>query len=301
MNKRFFLIANLLVLFVYSSFSQSPQLAGVSYVLYPRSGVKDESKPVEFRFQEFAGFIRVPYKFKNEKTLMVNGLTYASVNTDISNAMYSLEENYSKMQVIFFQSVIAQKLPSDFTAVISLRPTIASDFKEKFSANDFVMQGFLMVTKKKNENFTYGLGVVNTMRLGRTIVLPMIQIRLKNNKQCLEGVLPLKLNYSYSVGNNERLKVGLRGVVNGGNINISVPYTLNSSGNEIDKVNYSRANVGAVITYNITKLIQVEAFGGTSLRRQYYLLDVEDNKQKFYLDEVPFFEIGLFFAPHLKK
>ncbi len=300
MNNRFLIIASLLVLIVGKSTGQEPQLAGISYVLYPRSGVKDNNKPVEFMFQEFAGFIKVPYKFKNEKTILVNGLTYASVNTDISNASTSLEENSGKMQVIIFQSIFVHKLPKDFTVVVSLRPTIASDFKERFSSNDFLLQGFMMLTKKKNTNFTYGAGLVHTMRLGKPLVLPMLQFHYKNQKHTFNGILPLKLNYSYSVDNQMRLKTGVRGVVNGGNINITIPNTLNSTGNEIDKVNYSRVNIGPFITYNITKMIQLEAFGGVSLRRQYYLLDTEENTQKFYLGEVPFFQIGLFLTPHLK-
>ena len=66
--RRLFAISNLILLLTGNGLSQKPQLAGASYIFYPNSGLKDDTRNAEFTFQEFGGFIKIPYKFKNGKT-----------------------------------------------------------------------------------------------------------------------------------------------------------------------------------------------------------------------------------------
>lgn len=298
MKKRLLLITYLFLLIAHHLIAQNHQLAGISYVFYPNTGLKDEARNVTFTFQEFGGFVKIPYKFKNEKTVLINGLSYACVNGVVNNTSTEFEgDNTEKLQVVTFQSIIAQKLKNNFNLVFSLRPTIASDFEKKLSSDDFVMQGFVFVSKKKNENLSIGLGVANTMRLGETFVLPIMPFTFKRNKHNINAIFPLKLDYTYCVDKKERLKLGFREIANGGNINITASYSSSKNIPEIDKVNYSRINIGPVVYYNITKFIQFEATGGVSLRRHYNLLDIENNKQEMYLKNAPFFQFGIFLTP----
>lgn len=300
-NKTWLITLILLVLVIHNTHSQSNQLAGTSYFIYPNSGLIDKQSNANFSFQEFGGFVRIPYKFKNETTRMINGISYAYIKSNIDNLPTDIEgANFKIFQAITYQTIIAQKLPRDFNLVFSLKPTIASDFEEKLSSDDFIMQGFLFASKKKSEHLSIGLGLANTMRLGNIFLLPIIPFYYKNYKHTINAVFPLKFDYTYIVNSNETLKIGIRETANGGNINITAPYSSNNI-TEVDKVNYSRVNIGPIIYYNINKYIQFEMLSGISLRRQYNLLDKEENHENIDLKNTPFFQVGLFLtAPKWK-
>ena len=285
-----------------NSMTQNHQLAGFSYIFYPNSGLKDDARDTKFAFQEYGGFVKIPYRFKNKKTIIVNGLSYACLYGYISNHSIKYDgDNTEKLQFLTFQTIVAHKLRDDLNIVFSLRPTIASDFEERLSWDDFIMQGFLFLSKQHSENLSIGLGLANTIRLGKTLVIPIIPFRYTKNKHSLNTMLPLKLDYIYCIDHNEKLKMGFRETVNGGNINITASYNANSTIPEIDKINYSRINLSPVFYYNITKYIQIEILGGISIRRRYNLLDIEGTTHKMYLKEAPFLQLGMFFTPPKNK
>ncbi len=298
--QRWLVISNFLILFVCKGYAQNPQLAGVSYVSYPKSGLKDTDKNSQITFHEFGGFVRVPYLFKNNKTIMINGISYAYVQSDISHTKVDLEGvNSEVFQVISYQTIIAQKLKNNLSFVFSLMPTIASDFEEAITSDDFIMQGSIMLSKKKKECFSYGLGVANTMRLGNIFLLPIVQLNYKNHQHSINALLPVKFDYIYTLDHKEKWMIGFRELANGGNINITASYNT-SNVSEIDKVNYSRINMGPVVYYNINKFMQFQAIVGMSVRRKYNLQDAESRTEKIDLKNTPFFQVGIFLIPPKK-
>ncbi len=84
----------LLVFIIYTqnSTAQDFELAGISSVTYPKSGVKDINQNPEISFQEFGTFINIPYKLKNDKTVLINGMGYGWVESSglggLSNQTY---------------------------------------------------------------------------------------------------------------------------------------------------------------------------------------------------------------------
>ncbi len=298
--RRLFVISILMILFMSKGSAQNAPLAGVSYVSYPNSGLKNEGAKARVSFLEFGGFVNLPYRFKNNKTILVNGISYAYVKSNISNTAVDLEGvNTEVMQVISYRTILVQKLKNNLNMVFSLRPTIASDFEEEITSDDFIMQGFFMLSKNKNEHLTYGLGVANTMRLGQVIVLPILQFRYQKHMQSVNALFPIQFDYNYTIDSKEKWQIGFRETANGGNINITASYNNNTI-RKIDKVNYSRINIGPVIYYNINKFLQFQAVGGMSVRRKYNLLDADNNTQKLDLQNTPFMQVGIFFRPPKK-
>ena len=121
----------------------------------------------------------------------------------------------------------------------------------------------------------------------------------KKGKHSIEALLPVKSTYKYTVDKNERLNIGMRHVANGGEFNLSAPG--NNNLNSIDKIRYTRVNLGVGIDYNITKMINIDLFAGVSMRRQYDLNDTFDELYEFDLEESPFIQLGITLTPPKKK
>lgn len=89
-------------------------------------------------------------------------------------------------------------------------------------------------------------------------------------------------------------------MVSGAQFNITTPNVEKKDVPEIDKIRYTRANIGAAIDYNLTKFLRFEVCGGASVRRQYYLMDKSNNTHEFNLKETPFIQFGVTIVPPKK-
>lgn len=282
--------------------AQEFEFAGISLVSYPKSGLKSNDNPAEFSFQEYGAFINMPYKLKNKKTIIINGLGYGRVEIKGSDLPYlNYNVNRENLNAVYYQLVIAHKLNTDWRLIVGLKPTLASDFNKNLSFEDFVFQGMGFALKQVNERFSIGVGVAYTMRFGEPFAVPLLPINYKKGKHNIKAMLPVKSSYNYYLGNKEKLSIGIKYAINGALFNISTSDMELQDVPEIDKITYSRFNFGAVINYNITKSLQFEIYGGTSARRQYHLIDVLSNTHKFDLNNTPFFQFGVVLLPQKKK
>jgi hypothetical protein len=288
--------------FVVKLNAQNFEFAGISSVTYPKTKLKDSESPAEFSFQEYGAFINIPFKLKNEKTFIINGLGYGRVESKGSDLPYF---NYNikreNLNAIYYQLAFAHKLKADWTLIIGLRPTLASDFKTSISFDDFVFQGIGFALKQVNERFSIGAGVAYTMRFGKPFAVPILPINYKKGKHDITAMLPVKSSYKYYLGKKEKLSIGIKHVIYGALFNISTSDMELQDVPEIDKISYSRFNLGVAINYDITKSLRFEIYGGTSARRQYHLIDVLSNTHKFDLKNTPFFQLGIVLLPQKKK
>jgi hypothetical protein len=196
-TKKEWLVLSFILLMVGRSFSQEFELAGISSVTYPKSGLKDTDNSAVFSFQEFGAFINIPYQFKNEKTVLMNGLGYGWVESSGSNlALHYSDKNIEQLYAVYYQLMFAHKLKSDWSLIINLRPTIASDFKEHISSNDFVIQGAALAMKKVNTTFSIGCGLAYTMRFGRPFAVPVLPLKYEKGKHSISALFPLESAYT---------------------------------------------------------------------------------------------------------
>lgn len=290
------------ILYGVQAFAQDIEIAGISSVFYPNTGLKGSDNSAEVSFQEYGAFINIPYKFKNKKTVLVNGLGYGWIESSSSGLSFlETGKNKEQLQAIYYQLMFAHQLNNSWRLLINLRPTLASDFEHSLSADDFVLQGIGFALKKVNEHFSIGGGIAYTMRFGKPFAVPVLPLNYKKGKHNISALLPIKLTYKYSLDNKEKLSVGLKHIVNGAQFNIATPKIEKYHIPEIDKISYTRANIGATINYNITKFVQLELYGGASVRRQYNLLDKSNKTHEFNFKEAPFVQFGITLVPPKKK
>jgi len=283
--------------FVNFGYAQELKLAGVSFAHYPKSEIKNGGGSQETAFNEFGAFINIPLKLQNDKTAIINGLGYAFIEANMYNYPSLQTNEYSKkLQLFYYQFSLVHKWNKKWALVVNLKPTIASDFDEKISGDDFVFQGAAFATRTINDKFKIGVGLVNTIRWGNPQVLPIVNFAYKNGKQTVKGVLPINMKYTYSLLSNKKLKIGLKYARNGATFNI-----LSQEFSEINKISYSRANVGGLVNYQLTKLLRIGVDAGISTGRLYNLVDENKNVSDFNSKAAPFFSFGIALVPPSKN
>jgi hypothetical protein len=276
-------------IFLKASYSQDFKLAGIHYVNYPKSEIKDVSRNQKTSFQEFGAFVNFPKKLKNNKTTLINSFGYGFVEATMYNFTQPQTNEYEiKLQEFYYQLILLHKWNEKWSSLVNLKPTLASDFGQKLSSDDFTFQGAVIATRKLSSTFKIGGGVANTMRFGTSKVLPVFNLHYKNNKHQINALLPLNFKYTYALLPEEKLEVGIKYTLNGANFNIADDNLPN-----IDKINYSRANIGMLANYHFTKIFRLEAYGGLSTNRKYNLVGTNDNVIDFDSKTAPFFNVGI--------
>ncbi|MEZ7930726.1 MAG: DUF6268 family outer membrane beta-barrel protein [Flavobacteriales bacterium] len=279
------------------SYAQELKLAGVSFAHYPKSEMKNGGGNQETAFNEFGAFINVPWKLKNGKTALINGLGYGFVEANMYNYQsFQTKEFSRKLQLIYYQFSLVHKWNKKWALVVNMKPTIASDFDEKISGDDFVFQGAVFATRTFSDKFKLGGGLVSTIRWGTPVLLPIVNFEYKYKKHKIKGVLPVSTKYTYSLLPNKKLNLGLKYARNGATFNI-----LSKDFSEINKVSYSRANIGGLVNYQLTKLLRLEVNAGISTGRIYNLVNENKNVSDFNSKAAPFFSFGIALVPPKKE
>jgi len=299
-NKKFPLqkasITFLFVLVFYNTMNaQDFKLAGVYYNNYLTSDVKNTEDNQETKFQEFGAFVNFPKKLKNNKTVLINGFGYGFVETTIKDPLFLFNESDKKLQQLYYQLTLLHQWNEKWNVALNLKPTLASDFERKLSADDFIFQGAVVATRKLSSSFKLGGGLAYSARLGSPRFIPVVNLRYKKSRHEINALLPINAKYSYSILPNEKLQLGLQYALNGANFNV------HSDDNRIDKINYSRANFGVVTQYQLTNMLRFEAFGGLSAGRSYSVIDNDNKTYDFDSESAPFFSIGIVLVPPKSK
>ncbi|MBI9070129.1 MAG: hypothetical protein JEY94_00935 [Melioribacteraceae bacterium] len=275
-----------------NSNAQDFELAGIKYAYYPKAAIKDVSENREISFHEFNAFVNIPMKFKNQKTGLVHGFGYGFVEAAFNNSSPDEASKPKKnLHAFYYQLRLVHKWNEKWSLLVALKPTIASDFEQKLSSEDLIFQGAVIATRTINNKLKIGAGVVYGAQWGSPRVLPVVSINYKNDRHSLNTLLPMDIKYTYSLFPEEKLKLGLRYTRNGANFNVS-----GSDMAEIDKINYSRANIGVLANYKLTTILRIEAFGGISTGRKYRFVDFDNNEHDFDSKAAPFFSVGIVFV-----
>jgi hypothetical protein len=283
-------------IFLNNGYSQDFKLAGIHYVNYPKSEIKDVSRNQETSFQEFGAFVNFPKKLKNDKTTLINSFGYGFVEATMYNFTQPQTNEYEiKLQEFYYQLMLLHKWNEKWSLLVNLKPTLASDFEAKLSSDDFIFQGAVTVTRKLSSTFKIGGGLAYSARLGSPRLIPLVNLQYKKNRHEINALFPINAKYTYSLLPSNKLELGVKYNLNGGNFNVY------SEDNSIDKINYSRVNFGVLANYQLTKILRFEAFGGLSAGRKYSLIDTDDTTYDFDSVSAPFFSVGIVLVPPKRK
>ena len=287
------LLGSLFIFFASTSvvYCQDFELAGVRYYNYPSSRV-DNNSDNQFSVQEFGAFFNIPLVSKNKKTAIINGLRYAFVRINNENNPLVSIEKFMNLQAIAYRLMIWHQLSDRWSVVAMFEPTLASDFKAQLSGDDLVIQSTAFMIKKFGTDFQLGSGLAYTTRFGNPLVIPIIPLKFKSGKHNLNALLPLRLSYTYAIRSN--LDIGVKAMTNGANFNVT---GFSNDTTEINKINYTRANLGPVIYFRPKKMITIELSGGVSTNRKVEATDLDNNRFQRTNSTEAFFNVGLVIKP----
>jgi hypothetical protein len=290
---------NILLLVLFQSFcglsAQNFQLAGLNFSQFSKSEVKNSPSNQQVKFQEINFFLKIPVKFKNNKTILMNTFRYGMVSaTAFDSPLFSDSEFNKNLHSVAYSPILIHKISEKWMLAGTITPTLASDFGEKLSGDDLLFQGMLLALAKPNDKITTGGGVVYTTQLGAPRFLPLAQFRFYDGRHFLNIFLPTSINYSYAIGEAKKWRVGVRAATNGGNFNVDNRDFTEIIPNSINKLLYSRVNLGPVINCQLTDKILMEASGGVSAGRKYKFEDASKNYFNYNSENSPFFNIGIF-------
>lgn len=291
----------LLLLSTTGLFAQKFQLAGIGYARYAKTPIVDSPTGQEVEFQEYSFFAKLPLRFKNRKTILMTTLRYGLVQPTAHNSPLFVGAHTRKnLHSITLSPTLVQTIGERWRLIGAVTPTLASDFGEKLSSDDLLFQGLLLASAKWNEKWTMGGGLIYTTQLGDPRFLPAIQLRYVKNRHFFNMLLPSHISYLCRVDRKEKLQIGLRLATNGGNYNVSNRDYTAVIPNSINKILYSRVQMGALVDWQLTETILLEAFGGISAARKFKLEGASQQVFKYNSGNGGFFNFSLFFTPPSK-
>jgi hypothetical protein len=284
-------ISALLLLSAHFVFAQDIRLAGVENFDYFKAPVKNSDGNYESSFREFGAFASFPMQSKNEKTTIINGFQYALVQASVLNNG-AHRTGSRDFQSITYNFSIIQSLTDKWKIAASLMPSLASDFKDKLSSEDFFIQGYLVGVRKLNDFTSLGGGISYTTELGSPLLLPAVYFRYSRGRQNVNVQLPMLAEYAYSVDAKDKLNVGFRMSLNGTNFHVTGDD--NNSDLDVNKLRYSRINAGPVVGYKICNVLKLEATGGISVARKFEFMTAGGaNQYTFNSNNTGFININL--------
>ncbi len=282
---------------IFKTDAQEFRLAGLQYNNYQRAAIKDATDGQEIAFHEFGIYLNIPTLLKNKKTTLINGVGYAFVEANMYNLLLTSLDSYTKkLQEVHYQLIVMHQFNDKWGVTVNLRPSLASDFEESLSSDDFLFQGAILATRTIHERLKIGAGIAQSSRFGESRVIPLVSLNYKKNKHQVNALLPVNLKYTYSLLANNKLALGVKYNSDGANFNVS-----DDNLNNVNKINYSRTNLGILTQYNFAKGFRAEAYGGISTNRKYNFVDIAGNTLEVDSKGASFFNIGIVYIPSKRK
>jgi len=265
--------------------------ANISYTNYGESEFVKQGHSGKVSFSEMKVSLSYLKLLKNKKTALINSVEFTNLKPTFSEGI-----NISTISRNFYSAAynLAMVNPlgtKGWSYALGVKPTLASDFKEKLSSEDFILQVIAIFSKRANENFKYGFGVSYNTRFGKRQIMPILQLIYKKNKWEMNTYFPAYISKFYHFKTS---KLGLTISVNGNNYNFKNNLAL--TGLDLDKLIYSRINIGPEYEIKLMKKIKLNLSGGITVANK---LDWIDGGGDSELDLSPenkvFFKTGLKF------
>jgi len=278
-------------------YAQSLQLGGLSFTRFPNADITDSPFNQSVETNEYKFFINIPAQLKNDRTILVNGLTYSAVTPFAENDLNNSIDRQN-LHLVDYQLILIQRLKKEWTGIVVLNPALSSTFNTWLESDDLIFNVTLQLVKMKSKDFNYGFGVARTARFGESRFLPILQLTKANKNSTLQVFLPRQISYDYHFGN---IDVGAQISVEGSeyNANYSV-LNFNNFEVPVDKLAYSRITFGPKLSYSLNDLVRIEVLGGLVAKRSIELQGNSLNDENFEIENAPFFQFGLILVPPKK-
>jgi len=265
--------------------------ANVSYTNYGESEFVKNNQTGKISFSEVKISLSFPKLLKNKKTVLINGVEFTNLKPTFSGDINASSVSRDFYSIAYNLAMVNPLGTKGWSYTLGVKPTLASDFEEKVSSEDFILQVLGMFSKRANENFKYGFGISYNTRFGKKQVMPLLQLVYKKNKWETYAYLPAYVGQFYHFKTS---KLGFSVSVNGNNYNFANTAVI--TGLDLDKLMYSRINIGPEYEIKLMKKIKLNLSGGIAVANKLDWLNGDGNSE---LDLSPenkaFFKIGLKF------
>ena len=281
--------------------AQNFKLAGVEYLNYSKVEVEEGMDDQEVSFQEVNAFVNIPIKFKNQKTVLLNGLRFGLIQTEVFNApLFSINDNTKNFYRISYDFTLIHSWSPKWSWMIKLRPTISSDLEENISSDDFLFLGSTLITRRVSDKLLIGAGLAYTTQTGDPIFIPVAKLKHETKKNLIDVFFPSYIKYLRKMGQTGKIQIGAMAALDGGNFHVTFNEFVPSDPRTIDELIYRRINVGPTANIKLTKVLQLELFGGYASGRKFQFSDSADKEIDFDTENGLFFQVGLSITPSKK-
>ncbi|MDX8341149.1 DUF6268 family outer membrane beta-barrel protein [Draconibacterium sp. IB214405] len=264
-------------------------LATTDFLYYPKSNFKTKSGNGTIGMNEYNFTLQYAIPLKERKLYFYNkiDLSVFSYNVFLESTDLEFQETYRSLD---FTVGLIKVLPKNWRLALNFSPTLASDFKDKLSSDDFIYQFSALAVKRAKDNLQYGMGIAYTSRFGKLTLLPLINLTYRKNNWLTSVLLPTYMSQFYCF--NESSRIGLSANVNGDYYNVrfdAIPTTI-----DLNKASYSRITIGPEYQFKLFGDLYLDTGIGISVRN-ILAIQNEDLKEELSLDvdSKYFFRMGL--------
>ena len=242
-------------------------LATVNYTAYSTSEYRKDDEVSQIRMEEYNAKFQFFLKLKKKKLYLINKFSSNrfEVYADKGGGMF---QNFNPSYISFSYGVgLIQILKNRWKIVGVLSPTLASDFNNEISRHDFLIQYSILVSKRANVEFEYGFGVTHNTRFGRPLIIPLLSYTYLKGNWIHNGVFPAYMASYYSIN---QFDFGVK-LSSFGNVYNSNNATVSNL--ELDKLGYSRINIGPDFKFHIYKSLYANISTGITLRNRLFSIN----------------------------
>jgi hypothetical protein len=296
--KRILLSASIVL--VSDSYSQNFELLTVKSAYYPAQEIEDPRSDGQIGIREWGVQLAIPHFIqKEDSTIVIHKIAYGDLRIDAEIGMApSTTAATQRYQSISYNLGLIKGLGAHWLAVVNVQPTLASDFEEKLSGDDFLLQANALLINSKNEKFNYGFGLAYTTRVGRQIVLPMGLFTYTTRRLDVDIVVPNNLTITFKTP-QKTMAYGIKAGIDGGVFNTT--NNIAPLGVSIDKVGYSRLILAPTISAIFFTALRIQLLGGLAVGRRLELLDSQEEVIDWAPKNAPFVGLNLSLTPSTKK
>jgi len=264
-------------------------LATTDFIYYPESNINSKSGKGKIGMNEYNFTFQYALPIQDKKIYFYNKIDLSVFSYDVylTSTDLGFQETYRSLD---FSVGVIKVLPKEWSLALVFSPTLASDFKDKLSSDDFIYQFSALAVKRAKDKLQYGLGIAYTSRFGKLTLLPLVNLTYKKNKWLTSVLVPTYMSQFYCF--NENSRIGLSANVNGDYYNVcfdAIPTTI-----DLNKASYSRITIGPEYQFKLFGDIYLDTSIGIAVRN-ILAIQNEDLKEELSLDvdSKYYFRMGL--------
>jgi len=254
----------------------------------PVNGERNFEQDVETRVMGMYVDVMIPAKFSN-KTMLQNSISYHRRPFDYEG--WDEEQGGSNVEItqaIEVSSTLTRQLSYEWSGMISITPGLYSDFENDITGDDFNISVAAALTRRHNDNLSYGFGFFYTFIYGEPLPLPLVTASWTNGSNLsVETVLPSFIEVWYAT--NPLIELGLVARVSGNRYHGS-PDRFKVANPQL---RYAVGTVGPSFRFHLGPKLLLQADSGVTFLRRFEFYDGSTEIRSIDMKQSYFFKAAL--------